>query len=208
MNAIIEKYLSNNQLWAKQKRESNPDYFDLLAKEQHPNALILGCSDSRVSPSVVIGAELGEVFVHRNIANVVSHADLNFLSVLQYAMEVLQIRHIIIYGHYGCGGIKAAMTNKHYGLIDNWLANIRDVIEWHQQELQAIDDEHERFNRLVELNVLAQIKNLRQSSVYRKAAQNGCAPQLHAWVYDFSTGIIRDLQSSPEITVGRDVVNL
>ncbi len=208
MNAIIEKYLSNNQLWAKQKRESNPDYFDLLAKEQHPNALILGCSDSRVSPSVVIGAELGEVFVHRNIANVVSHADLNFLSVLQYAMEVLQIRHIIIYGHYGCGGIKAAMTNKHYGLIDNWLANIRDVIEWHQQELQAIDDEHERFNRLVELNVLAQIKNLRQSSVYRKAAQNGCAPQLHAWVYDFSTGIIRDLQSSPEIIVGRDVVNL
>ncbi|HMN90959.1 MAG TPA: carbonic anhydrase [Saprospiraceae bacterium] len=201
MNAIIEKYLSNNQLWAKQKRESNPDYFDLLAKEQHPNALILGCSDSRVSPSVVIGAELGEVFVHRNIANVVSHADLNFLSVLQYAIEVLQIRHIIIYGHYGCGGIKAAMSNKHYGLIDNWLANIRDVIEWHQQELQAIDDEHERFNRLVELNVLAQMKNLRQSSVYRKAAQNGCAPQLHAWVYDFSTGIIRDLQSSPEIII-------
>ncbi len=201
MNAIIEKYLSNNQLWAKQKRESNPDYFDLLAKEQHPNALILGCSDSRVSPSVVIGAELGEVFVHRNIANVVSHTDLNFLSVLQYAIEVLQIRHIIIYGHYGCGGIKAAMSNKHYGLIDNWLANIRDVIEWHQQELQAIDDAHERFNRLVELNVLAQIKNLRQSSVYRKAAQNGCAPQLHAWVYDFSTGIIRDLQSSPEIMI-------
>ncbi len=201
MNAIIEKYLSNNQLWAKQKRESNPDYFDLLAKEQHPNALILGCSDSRVSPSVVIGAELGEVFVHRNIANVVSHTDLNFLSVLQYAIEVLQIRHIIIYGHYGCGGIKAAMSNKHYGLIDNWLANIRDVIEWHQQELQAIDDAHERFNRLVELNVLAQIKNLRQSSVYRKAAQNGCAPQLHAWVYDFSTGLIRDLQSSPEIMI-------
>lgn len=190
MENFIQKYLEYNRHWAQHKREEDAGYFDLLAGGQHPEALILGCSDSRVSPSVVVGADLGEVFVHRNIANVVAHSDLNFLSVFQYAVEVLGVKHIIVVGHYGCGGVQAAMSDKVFGLIDNWLANIKDVMALHEKELNAIADEHRRFDRLVELNVLEQIKNIRQTSVYRKALQKGAAPELHGWVYNFSTGLI------------------
>lgn len=190
MENFIQKYLEYNRHWARHKREEDAGYFDLLAEGQHPEALILGCSDSRVSPSVVVGADLGEVFVHRNIANVVAHSDLNFLSVFQYAVEVLGVKHIIVVGHYGCGGVQAAMSDKVFGLIDNWLANIKDVMALHEKELNAIADEHRRFDRLVELNVLEQIKNIRQTSVYRKALQKGSAPELHGWVYNFSTGLI------------------
>jgi carbonic anhydrase len=198
MQRIVKKFLEYNQHWACEKHAEDPHFFEHLAKGQNPIALLLGCSDSRVSPSVVLGGNLGEIFIHRNIANVVSHADMNFLSVLQYAVEVLGIQDIIVYGHYGCGGIRAAMEDEAIGLIDNWLANIKDVIASHQAELDAIPDENDRLNRLVELNVLTQIHNLKQTSVYRKAKKEGWELRLHAWVYDFSNGQVRVMEQVPQ----------
>lgn len=197
MQKAIQQFLQHNHHWAQEKHHEDPRYFDKLSEGQKPVALLLGCSDSRVSPSVVLGGDLGEIFVHRNIGNVVAHADLNFLSVFQYAVEVLGVQDIIVYGHYGCGGIKAALDDQAIGLIDNWLANIKDVISKHQAELDAIPDEYDRVNRLVELNVLAQIGNLQQTSVYRKAVKNGITLRLHPWVYDFSTGLVKVLQEEP-----------
>lgn len=194
MQRVVGKFLEYNQHWACDKHAEDPHFFEHLAEGQNPIALLLGCSDSRVSPSVVLGGNLGEIFIHRNIANVVSHADMNFLSVLQYAVEVLGIQDIIVYGHYGCGGIRAAMEDEAIGLIDNWLANIKDVIASHQAELDAIPDENDRLNRLVELNVLTQIHNLKQTSVYRKAKKEGRELRLHAWVYDFSNGQVQVLE--------------
>ncbi|RMG25403.1 MAG: carbonic anhydrase [Bacteroidetes bacterium] len=191
--AIIERYLENNRKWAADKQAVQPQYFEQLSMGQEPEALLIGCSDSRVSPSVVLGAELGEVFVHRNIANLIPHTDLNFLAVLQYAMEVLKVKHLIIFGHYGCGGVKAAMSDTCFGLIDNWLANIRDVMEKYKDELNAIRDEKARQDKLVELNVIEQAKNLMQTSVYRKAVERGDAPRIHTWVFDFHSGLIVDL---------------
>jgi carbonic anhydrase len=195
----ILEFLKNNRRWAAAKQDADPRYFDSLTEGQKPVALLLGCSDSRVSPAVVLGSDLGEIFVHRNIANVVSHADLNFLSVLQYAVEVLGVQHIIVYGHYGCGGVQAAMQDEAYGLIDNWLANIKDVIELHLNELNVIPDEHDRLDRLVELNVLEQIKNLRLTSVYRKAMKAGKKLHLHGWVYNFATGLVNVLTPEEEV---------
>lgn len=195
MESIIRKFLQNNRHWACEKHQDEPDYFNKLAEGQHPVALLIGCSDSRVSPSLVMGSELGELFVHRNIANVISHADLNFLSVMQYAVEVLEVEHIIVKGHYGCGGVKAAMEDQANGLMDNWLANIKDVIELHQDELNQISNESARFNRLVEINVAAQIENLKHTSVYRNAIKHGRKLYLHGWVYDFSSGLIKVLKT-------------
>lgn len=194
MKPIIDKFLEHNKQWAADKHSADSRFFDKLSQGQKPAALLLGCSDSRVSPTLVLGSDLGEIFVHRNIANVVAHADLNFLSVLQYAVEVLEVQDIIVYGHYGCGGVAAAFKDDAIGLIDNWLAHIKDVIAKHADELNAIPDEHDRLNRLVELNVHAQIDNLRQTSVYRKAAMRGKPLRLHAWVYDFSTGLVQVLR--------------
>lgn len=195
MEKAIQQFLQNNLQWAEKQLHQDARYFDKLTTGQQPVALLLGCSDSRVSPAVVLGSELGEVFVHRNIANVVAHADLNFLSVLQYAVEVLGVQDIIVYGHYGCGGVQAALKNEANGLIDNWLAHIKDVIVRHQSELDNITEEPDRVNRLVELNVQAQIENLKQTSVYRKAQKNGRELRLHGWVYDFSTGLVKVLIS-------------
>ncbi len=194
MEKHIEQFLLNNREWAKKQHHEDAHYFDNLTLGQKPEALLLGCSDSRVSPSVVLGGDLGEIFVHRNIANVVAHSDLNFLSVLQYAVETLGIEDIIVYGHYGCGGVTAALKDEAIGLIDNWLAHIKDVIQQNQQELDDIQNETDRVNRLVELNVLAQIENLKQTSVYRKALKQGRVLTLHAWVYDFSTGLVKILE--------------
>ncbi len=193
MKKTIAQLLENNSLWAALKHKESPEYFEDLCKGQQPLALLIGCSDSRVSPSVILGSDLGEIFTHRNIANVVSHTDLNLLSVMQYAIEVLGVEHIIVKGHYGCGGVKAAMEDQAIGLIDNWLANIKDVIELHKPELDNIEDTQERFDRLVEINVLAQIQNIRHSSVYRKAVREGRKIQIHGWVYDFRTGRIKVL---------------
>lgn len=195
----VDKYFNNNREWVKTVLGENQDYFREIKEGQQPKAMLLGCSDSRVSPATVLGTELGELFIHRNIANVVSHSDLNFLSVMQYAVENLQVRDIIVYGHYGCGGIKAAYENKNNGLIDNWLANIKDVIRHYSTELNAIEDEEDRFKKLVELNVLEQIANIKQTSVYRDALDKGLQIKLHGWVFDFSTGIVHDLQKKYNI---------
>ncbi|MCH6233016.1 carbonic anhydrase [Cognataquiflexum rubidum] len=195
----INHYLENNQNWVKSVLSQNKEYFDDLKEGQQPKALLLGCSDSRVSPSMVLGSELGELFVHRNIANVVSHTDLNFLSVMQYAVENLGVREIIVYGHYGCGGVKAAYENNTNGLIDNWLANIKDVIRHHKRELNTIEDENQRLNRLVELNVLEQIENIKQTSIYKQAIKSGIKLNLYAWVFDFNTGLVLDLKKKYNI---------
>lgn len=195
----INHYLENNQNWVRSVLSQNKGYFDDLKQGQQPKALLLGCSDSRVSPSMVLGSELGELFIHRNIANVVSHTDLNFLSVMQYAVENLGVKDIIVYGHYGCGGVKAAYENNTNGLIDNWLANIKDVIRHHKRELNSIEDENQRLNRLVELNVLEQIENIKQTSIYRQAMESGFKLNLYAWVFDFNTGFVLDLKKKYNI---------
>jgi carbonic anhydrase len=195
----LNKYLDYNKEWAAEMLSSQGDYFDSLKEGQSPKALLVGCSDSRVSPSKVLGLDLGELFIHRNIANVVSHTDLNFLSVMQYAVENLKINDIIVYGHYGCGGIKAAYDNQTNGLIDNWLANIKDVIRHHKMELDKIPDETGKLKKLVELNVLEQIENIKQTSIYKKAIERGEAIRLHAWVFDFSTGLVHDLKKKYNI---------
>lgn len=195
----LKKYLEHNKVWAKKLEITNSAYFAQLQEGQQPIALLLGCSDSRVSPSTVLGIELGELFIHRNIANVVSHSDLNFLSVMQYAVESLGIKDIIVYGHYGCGGVKAAYENQNNGMLDNWLANIKDVIRHHQTELNDIQDEDEKLQKLVELNVLEQIENIKQTSVFKNALDKGITLKLHAWVFDFSTGLVHDLKEKYQI---------
>lgn len=195
----LDKYLEHNKNWAKKLGDSDSEFFAHLQEGQQPIALLLGCSDSRVSPSTVLGIELGELFIHRNIANVVSHTDLNFLSVMQYAVENLGIKDIIVYGHYGCGGVKAAYENQSNGMLDNWLANIKDVIRHHESDLNAIQDEDLRLQKLVELNVLEQIENIKQTSVYKIAHDNGIKLKLHAWVFDFSTGLVHDLKEKYKI---------
>ncbi|MCC5931687.1 MAG: carbonic anhydrase [Cyclobacteriaceae bacterium] len=190
----IDQFLSNNKNWVREVLKTEQHYFENLAKGQQPIALLLGCSDSRVSPSKVLGAGLGELFIHRNIANVVAHSDLNFLSVFQYAIHVLKIRNVIIYGHYGCGGIQAALGKQSNGLIDNWLANVQDVIKCNANELSQIKTEEEKVNRLVELNVMAQMENLRQTSVFRQALEEGIEINLHGWVFDMSTGQVLNLK--------------
>jgi carbonic anhydrase len=194
----VDKYFNNNRAWAAALLSENQDYFNDIKEGQRPKALLLGCSDSRVSPATVLGSDLGDFFIHRNIANVVSHSDLNFLSVMQYAVENLGVRDIIVYGHYGCGGIKAAYDNQTNGLIDNWLANIKDVIRHYRSTLENIPNEEERLNKLVELNVLEQIENIRQTSIYRDALSKGTQLNLHAWVFDFSTGLVQDLHKKYE----------
>lgn len=202
----IDHFLSNNKNWVHEVLKTEQHYFENLAKGQQPIALLLGCSDSRVSPSKVLGAGLGELFIHRNIANVVAHSDLNFLSVFQYAIHVLHIRNVIIYGHYGCGGIQAALGQQSHGLIDNWLANVKDVIKCHAKELSECKTEEEKVNRLVELNVLAQLENLRQTSVYRQAEEKGIEIKLHGWVFDMSTGEVINLKKENSDVINQPVM--
>jgi carbonic anhydrase len=165
MEAFYKQLLDNNKKWVASKLEKDPEYFTKLSAGQKPPVLWIGCADSRVPANEIIGAEPGEVFVHRNIANMVVHSDMNMLSVLDYAVNVLQVKHIIVCGHYGCGGVQTAMTNKHVGLIDNWIRHIKDVYRFHQEELDAITDEQQRFNRFVELNVFEQVLDLGKTSI-------------------------------------------
>jgi carbonic anhydrase len=193
----MEKYynqmLENNKKWVASKLEKDPEYFIKLSRGQQPPLLWIGCSDSRVPANEIIGAEPGEVFVHRNIANMVVHSDMNLLSVLDYAVNVLKVKHIIVCGHYGCGGVQAAMTNKHIGLIDNWIRHIKDVYRFHSSELNSIVDETERFNRFVELNVVEQVLDLAKTSIVQGAWENNQDLHVHGWVYDVADGIINDL---------------
>jgi carbonic anhydrase len=193
MEKSYQKLLSNNKAWANEKTRVEPDFFDKLSKGQTPEYLWIGCSDSRVPANEITGTNPGEIFVHRNIANMVVHSDMNMLSVLSYAVEVLKVKHIIVCGHYGCGGVIAAMGNKQFGLIDNWLRHIKDVYRLHQSELDAIADTEERGRKLVELNVIEQVNDLGKTSIVQNAWKNKQDLHLHGWVYDINDGIINDL---------------
>lgn len=188
----LERLFEQNRSWIKKVTDDDPDYFSRLVDQQNPEYLWIGCSDSRVPANQIVGLKPGEVFVHRNIANMVVHTDFNFLSVLQYAVEVLHVKHIIVCGHYGCGGVIAAMGRNDTGLVNKWLRNIKEVYEKHHLELEAIEDEKARSNRLVELNVEEQVRNLAKTSIVQKAWKNRTL-QIHGWVYGLDTGQIKDL---------------
>lgn len=189
----MKEILENNRRWVEQMRSQDPQFFEKLAKGQQPRYLFIGCSDSRVPASAITGTGPGEMFVHRNIANMVVHTDMNLLSVLQYAVEVLQVKDIIVCGHYGCGGVAAAATDKQYGLIDNWLTNIRDVIRLHEEEFASVKDEEQQLRRLVELNVMEQVRNLSKTNIIQNALRGDNPPQLHGLVYDIREGLLKDL---------------
>lgn len=193
-NAFYNQLLDNNKQWVAAKLESDPQFFDKLAGGQQPPLLWIGCADSRVPANEIIGAQPGEVFVHRNIANMVIHSDMNMLSVLDYAVNVLKVKHIIVCGHYGCGGVKAAMGAETYGLIDNWIRHIKDVYRFHHQELNLIQDENDRFTRFVELNVIEQVYDLAKTSIVQNAWKLGQTLSLHGWVYGVGSGVIKDLE--------------
>ncbi len=188
-----EKLLLSNKVWAKNINETNPHYFEVLSKSQSPEFLWIGCADSRVPADQVTDTTAGEIFVHRNVANLVVHTDINLLSVLQYAVEILKVKHILVVGHYECGGIKAAMGNKDLGIINKWLRNIKDVIKKNEKELDKILDEDKKFRRVVELNVTEQVKNLAETSIVQRSWQTSEYPHLHGWVMDLGTGLINDI---------------
>ncbi len=187
------KLIENNKKWVKEQTDKDPNFFTDLANGQTPEYLWIGCSDSRVPANEITGTKPGEVFVHRNIANMVVHSDMNLLSVLSYAVEVLKVKHIIVCGHYGCGGVIAAMGNKQYGLIDNWLRHIKDVYRFNALELDSIKDETERARRFVEVNVMEQVRDLSKTSIVQNAWNNDQPLHVHGWVYDLNDGLINDL---------------
>lgn len=188
-----QKLLLANKAWAAEKLRVDEDYFEDLASHQTPEFLWIGCADSRVPADQVTGTQPGDIFVHRNVANLVIHTDLNMLSVLQYAVEVLKVKHILVVGHYNCGGVKASMDNKDYGLINKWLRNIKDVNVKHHDELSKIDDFQAKFDRLVELNVTEQVRNLAKTTIVQKAWAAGDYPHLHGWVLDLNSGLIKTI---------------
>lgn len=192
-NTFYKSLLDNNKKWVESKLSLDPEFFHKLANGQKPPLLWIGCADSRVPANEIIGAQPGEVFVHRNIANMVIHSDMNMLSVLDYAVNVLQVQHIIVCGHYGCGGVKAAMGSDAIGLIDNWIRHIKDVYRFHHKELNEIEDESERFNRFVELNVSEQVHDLAKTSIVQNAWRNKQELSIHGWVYGVGSGVIKDL---------------
>ena len=193
MHPDMERIFKGNRAWVESKKQNDPEFFERSAKGQAPKYLFIGCSDSRVPASHISGTAPGEMFVHRNIANMVVHTDVNLLSVLQYAVEVLKVKHVMVVGHYGCGGVAAAASDKQFGLIDNWLTNIKDVIRLHEDEFSNIADETQRLRRLVELNVIEQVINLSKTSIIQNAMKNEEPPQLHGLVYDLHDGILHNL---------------
>ena len=191
--ATYEQIFENNKKWVAEKTGQNPDFLKILSKDQHPDYLYIGCSDSRVPANDIMGLEPGEVFVHRNIANIVANVDLNVMSVINYAVANLHVKHIIVCGHYNCGGVKAAMTPKDMGILNPWLRNIRDVYRLHENELDKITDEHEKYNRLVELNVEEQCRNIIKTAVVQQSYATNKYPGVHGWVFDLETGLLKDL---------------
>ena len=191
----IKTLFDRNKLWSERIRKDNPEFFANLAKQQNPDYLWIGCSDSRVPATDILDLPPGELFVHRNIANLVSNTDMNVLSVIEYAVEILKVEHIIVCGHYGCGGIKAAMDNQIHGLVDNWLCQIRELSQRNSNQLDGLDDK-DKLDRLVELNVLEQIANVANSTILQKAWSNGVNVSVHGWIYDMETGLLKDLEKS------------
>lgn len=206
MEKSYKRLLDNNKEWVAQQLKLNPGYFEELAKGQSPEYLWIGCSDSRVPANEITGTRPGEIFVHRNIANMVVHSDMNMLSVLSYAVEVLKVKHVIVCGHYGCGGVNAAMGNKQFGLIDNWLRHLKDVYRLHARELDNINNEEQRRKRFVELNVMEQVLDLGKTSIVQNAWKTEQNLHLHGWVYDIHDGIINDLNVT--ITGVQDLHNV
>ena len=193
MEASYDKIFEGNRQWVAKMNAKNPDFFNKLSKGQKPPILWIGCSDSRVPANEITGTLPGEIFVHRNIANMVVHTDMSMLSVLDYAVNVLEVKHVIVCGHYGCGGVLAAMGNKQVGLIDNWLRHIKDVYRIYQQELDNIDDPEARGRRFVELNVVEQVYDLCKTSIIQNAWKKRNQPYVHGLVYDLNNGVLVDL---------------
>ena len=192
----LDHLLVNNDQWAERQLENNPEFFHQLAAQQTPEYLWIGCSDSRVPANEIVGLAPGELFVHRNIANAVQATDLNCLSVVQYAVEVLKVKHIIVCGHYGCGGVQAAMDNNEHGLVDGWLRQIKDVYIKHRTELENLRFRDQRINRLCELNVQEQVTNLAKTKAVQHAWRQGQELTIHGWIYSICDGLIKDLELS------------
>ena len=192
----LKRLLDQNKAWAENINASDPDFFPNLAKQQSPRFLWIGCSDSRVPATQLVGMVPGEMFVHRNVANVVDHTDFNCLSVMQYAVDVLKVDHIIVCGHHSCGGVKAAMDNLQLGLIDNWLRHVQDVLHEHEEVLAKVSDENERLDRLCELNVIEQVLNVGRTTIVQSAWQRGQELVVHGWIYGLENGLLRDLNVS------------
>ena len=198
-----QKLLLENKAWAQEKVEDDPEFFSRLSKIQTPEFLWIGCSDSRVPANEITNTQPGEIFVHRNVANLVVHTDVNLLSVLDYAVSYLKVKHVIVCGHYGCGGVKAAMTNHDFKQVLNmWLRNIKDVYRLHRDELEVIPEEEKRFDRLVELNVIEQVHHLAKTSIIQRAWKRDSFPHLHGWVYGLNDGIIKSVF---EMTAGTPI---
>jgi len=189
----IRNLLENNKRWSREITEEDPSFFSDLAGQQNPEYLWIGCSDSRVSANMIVGLKPGEIFVHRNVANLVNHTDINCLSVIQFAVEVLQVAHIIVCGHYGCGGVQAALDGQRHGLVDNWIRQIHDTINLHSEMLDGIADPEKRFEKLCELNVAEQVLNVSATTVVQDAWDQGRELAIHGWIYGIGDGLIRDL---------------
>lgn len=196
---ILKPLFDNNRQWADRIRSENPHFFEQLAQQQNPEYLWIGCSDSRVPSNQIIDLMPGEVFVHRNIANMVIHTDLNCLSVIQYAVEVLKVKHIMVVGHYGCGGVKAALGEGRLGLIDNWLGHLRDVHRIYRDELDGLSD-NEKVDRMCELNVIEQVQNVVSTSIIQDAWQKGQSVCVHGWIYSVENGLLTDLDVTQDGT--------
>lgn len=191
---LLRKLFDNNKEWAAAVTSRDPEFFMRLAEQQSPKFLWIGCSDSRVSANEIVGFEPGQMFVHRNIANVVVHTDISCLSVLQYAVEILKVEHVIVCGHYGCGGVRAAMGSRQLGLIDNWLRHVKDVYDLNRQRLEAIEDPVSRENLMCELNVRAQVFNVCHTTIVQNAWSAGSALAVHGWIYSLKDGLLNDLE--------------
>ncbi|MEO8795522.1 MAG: carbonic anhydrase [Daejeonella sp.] len=201
-----ESLLEGNKKWVAETLAEDPHYFEMLSMGQKPPVLWIGCSDSRVPADKITNTRPGEIFVHRNIANVVVNTDMNLLSVLDYAVNVLKVKHIIVCGHYGCGGVLASLTNNQYGIIDNWLRNIKEVYRTHQEELDAITNEQDKADRLVELNAIEGGYNVAKTSIVQNAWKSGQDLKIHSWVYSLKTGLIKDLELNLDGSHGLDLV--
>jgi len=197
---LLKHLFANNRDWAAKMTRQDPEFFSRLSSQQAPQYLWIGCADSRVPANEIVGLAPGELFVHRNVANIVVHADLNCLSVLQFAVEVLKVEHIIVCGHYGCGGVRAALRDDRLGLVDNWLRHVQDVRWKHQAELDSLPTEEQRHARLCELNVVEQVVNVSQTTVVRDAWTRGQSLAVHGWIYDLHDGLLRDLAVSVTTT--------
>lgn len=196
MSISLHELLHRNRVWSQKERDADPEFFSRLVQQQNPEFLWIGCSDSRVPANEIVGLAPGEVFVHRNIANVVVHTDLNCLSVIQYAVDVLKVKHILVVGHYGCGGVKAAMNDVRVGLADNWLRHVQDVRDKYRSWLQGIDDPVVRSERLCELNVIEQALNVSETTVMRDAWARGQEVAVHGWIYGLADGLVHELGTS------------